>query len=164
MSGLRGYWDGLSPRDQRVLAIGIVFVVLVILWLAVWEPLRSARDHARVRLAASTKDLSMMRELAPQLQAMTARASTAAVDGRSLLVLVDATARASEVADGLLRVEPVAGEQVRVYFESVGFDALMTWLTELDSRHGARVQELSINRAAGVGRVDARVFLQRDKT
>ena len=65
------------------------------------------------------------------------------------------------MGDGLLRVEPVAGDQVRVYFESASFDALVEWLGALESGHGVKILELSINRAAGVGRVDARVFLQR---
>ncbi|HET9049552.1 MAG TPA: type II secretion system protein M [Chiayiivirga sp.] len=161
MKAWQRYWQGLSPRDQRVLLIGIVFVSLVVLWFGAWEPLRKARDDARVRLAASTIDLATMRDLAPRLRALAAPATASNADGRSLLVLVDSTARASQVGDGLLRVEPVAGDQVRVYFESASFDALVEWLGALESGHGVRILELSINRAAGVGRVDARVFLQR---
>ena len=82
-------------------------------------------------------------------------------DGRSLLALVDATARTSGVGEALLRVEPVAGGQVRVYFESAGFDVLVAWLEELEAQQGVRTGDVSIQRAAGVGRVDARMSLER---
>ncbi len=135
MRAWQAFWQGLTPRDQRVLLIGIVFVALVLFWLGAWEPLRKARDDARVRLAASTTDLAMMRDLAPQLRALAAPVTAANADGRSLLVLVDSSARASQVGDGLLRVEPIASDQVRVSFENVGFDALAEWLSGLESGH-----------------------------
>ena len=163
MAGLRTFWLGLAPREQRVLLLGAVALVFLLIWLAVWEPLRTARDAARIRVAAAAGDLATMRAVAPQLRDA-GGGGPAVGDTRSLLVLVDATARASAVGEALLRVEPVAGEQVRVYFEGAGFDALVTWLTELEAKHGVVIGDLNVNRAAGVGRVDARLLLQRDRS
>lgn len=161
MNALRAFWAGLSPRDQRVLKLGGIALAAILAWLLVWEPLRQARDAARVRVAAAVTDLATMRAAAPQLQALAGGNAPAVRDGRSLLALADATARASGVGEALLRVEPVAGGQVRVYFEGAGFDALVAWLEELETRQGVRVGDVSINRAAGVGRVDARMSLER---
>lgn len=160
MNALRQLWSDLAPRDQRILFAGGLFLLLVLVWIGLWEPLRTARDAARVRVTASSSDLATMRAIAPRLRELGGSATTPA-DTRSLLVLVDATARESVVGDALLRVEPVAGDQVRVYFEGVGFDALVEWLEQLQARHGIGIAELGINRAAGVGRVDARLLLQR---
>ena len=161
MSALLAFWAGLSPRDQRVLKLGGIALAAILAWLLVWEPLREARDAARLRVAAAVTDLATMRAAAPQLRALDDTAAPAVRDGRSLLALVDATARASGVGEALLRVEPVAGGQVRVYFESASFDALVVWLEELEARQGVRTGDVSINRAAGVGRVDARMSLDR---
>lgn len=164
MAGLRTFWLGLAPREQRILQLGAVVLLFLLIWLAVWEPLRTARDTARIRVAAAAGDLATMRAVAPQLRDAGGVGGPAVGDTRSLLVLVDATARASAVGEALLRVEPVAGEQVRVYFEGAGFDALVTWLTELEAKHGVVIGDLNVNRAAGVGRVDARLLLQRDRS
>lgn len=161
MNGVRNAWRGLAPRDQRILAIGIAFVLLLLVWQGLWEPLRSARDAARVRAVAAASDLATMRALAPHLQALAGVAAPQVRDSRSLLALVDATARQSPVGDALLRVEPVAGDQVRVYFEAADFDALVRWLGELEVGQGVSVVEMSVNRAAGTGQVDARLLLQR---
>lgn len=161
MNALRAFWAGLGPRDQRILVIGAVFVATVVVWLGIWEPLREARDAARIRVMAAANDLATMRAVAPQLATLTDTSAPAARDGRSLLALVDATARSAAVGDALLRVEPVAGDRVRAYFEGAGFDALVQWLGELEAGQGVVTSELSVNRAGGVGRVDARVLLQR---
>lgn len=161
MNALRGFWAGLSPRDQRVLTLGGIVLAVILLWLLIWEPLREARDAARLRVAAATTDLATMRAAAPQLQALAGGTAPVVRDNRSLLALVDATARTSGVGEALLRVEPVAGDQVRVYFQGAGFDALVVWLEELEVRQGVRLGDVSINRAAGVGRVDARMSLER---
>ena len=161
MSALAGFWNGLAPRDRRVLALGAIVLLLIGGWLGLWEPLRMARDAARTRVAAGEADLAYMRAAAPQLRA-SPEATSAVRDGRSLLALVDATARASDVGDALLRVEPVAADQVRVYFEGADFDALVQWLEELGARQGVAVGDFNVNRAAGVGRVDARMSLERN--
>lgn len=161
MNALRAFWLGLSSRDQRVLLIGGAFVAIVVVWLGIWEPLREARDAARIRVAAAANDLATMRAAAPQLAVLAGVSAQGARDGRSLLALVDATARSAVVGDALLRVEPVAGDRVRAYFEGAGFDALVQWLGELEAQQGVVTGEMSVNRAAGVGRVDARVLLQR---
>jgi len=159
MSALREFWSGLTPRDRRVLAIGAGVLLVIGLWLLVWEPLRDARDAARLRVASAAQDLAYLRAVVPQLR----DAGTAAPrDGRSLLATVDATARESGVGSALLRVEPVSSGQVRVYFEGAGFDALVDWLAMLQSAQGVTVGDLSVSRAGGVGRVDARVVLERE--
>ena len=158
MNALRAFWEGLAPRDRRVLLVGIGALVLIAAWLLVWEPLRAARDAARVRTVAASNDLAYLRAVVPQLRDS---AVPAARDGRSLLALVDATARGSDVGDALLRVEPVSAAQVRVYFEGAGFDALVDWLGSLQAGQGVSIGDFSASRAAGVGRVDARVVLER---
>lgn len=163
MNSLRRFWGGLAPRDRRVLLLGAVALVILLLWAAVWEPLAGARDAARVRVAAGANDLATMRAVAPRLRELGAAGAVQVQrDGRSLLAVTDATVRGSGVGDALLRIEPVTGGQVRVYFEAASFDALVQWLEELEAHQGIGSTELSVNRAAGVGRVDARVLLQRD--
>lgn len=158
MNALRQFWEGLATRDRRVLAMGAGALLLIALWLLAWEPLREARDAARLRTTAAANDLAYLRAAVPQLRDATA---TPARDGRSLLALVDATARASGVGEALLRVEPVSAAQVRVYFEGAGFDALVDWLAALQAGQGISISDFSATRSTGVGRVDARVVLER---
>lgn len=164
MNALQRTWQGLQPRDRRILAIGAVLVVLMLGYVLLWRPLHTARDTWRERVALAQADVVWMRAVAQQIEGQAAPGpASAAPDTRSLLARADATAREAGLGSALLRVEPVADGQVRVYFEDVGFDALMRWVETLAATHGTRVAELSAQRASGVGRVDARLSLEERK-
>lgn len=161
MKRLRQFWEQLAPRDQRVLASGALLLLLIGGWRLLWEPLREARDDWRQRLAAAQADHAFMRAAVPQLQALEPAAPVR--DGRSLLALVDATARQSGAGTALLQVEPVSSAQVRVHFQGAAFDTLVQWLDQLSREQGVWAAEFSVNRSAGAGRVDARITLERNE-
>lgn len=160
MNPLQRFWQGRAPRERRMLVRGAVVLLLIALYLFAWEPLRDARNGLRQRVASANADLVWMRAIAPQVAASAPTQDDGVRDTRSLLARVDASARESGLGGALLRVEPVAQGQVRVQFENVGFDALMRWVETLSTRHGTRIGELSVQRAAGVGRVDVRLSLE----
>lgn len=161
MSALRQRWDVLAPREQRVLAFGAVALLLIVGYLGVWEPLAQSRADWHARVVAAETDLAWMRAAAPQVQARRGtQARVPMADGRSLLARADASARDAGLGTALLRVEPVTASQVRVTFEQAGFDALMRWIETLSAQYGAQVGELSVQRADGVGLVDARLSLE----
>lgn len=160
MNALQRFWQGRAPRERSMLVRGAVVLVLIAVYFGAWEPLRDARNTWRERVAVADADLAWMRAVSPQVAARAGATPAGARDTRSLLARADASAREAGLGGALLRVEPVADGQVRVHFEDVGFDALMRWVETLAERHGTRVTDFSAQRAAGVGRVDARLSLQ----
>lgn len=158
---MRAWWAGLSGRDRRTLLVGGVIALVLLAYALVWLPLERDRDLWRGRAAAADAGLLWMQAAAERLRAAGPVSTTAPVrDGRSLLAVVDAGVREAGLGNALVRVEPVGPGQVRMYFEQAGFDALMDWLQAIGTSHGVRVVELSVQRAAGVGLVDARLALE----
>ena len=161
MNGLQRFWRGLAARDRRMLGIGGAVVVLALGYTLLWEPLIAARDDWRQRVAVAQADLVWMRATAPQVRERAAAQPAGTVaDTRSLLARADASARDAGLGGSLLRVEPIADGQVRVYFEAADFDALIGWVETIARQYGTRVTEISAQRADGVGRVDARLSLE----
>ncbi len=158
MASLRDWWNGLGASERRTLTLAATALGAILLWFGVAEPLGKARDTWRQRVAQGEADLALMHRLAPQLGA-SGNTPTAIPDGRSLLARTDATAREAGIGDSLLRVEPGAGGQVRVWFENVSFDALMQWLETSLARGGVRIEELAVTKGGGAGKVSARLTL-----
>jgi len=154
------WWQALSQRDRRALQALAVVAVLLLGYL--FNVQLEARDEARRRAEAADQSLAWMRQAAAQLVGR-APLQRAAPDGRSLLARVDAGAREAGLGGVLLRVEPVTPTQVRVYFQAAPFDMLMDWLQALGESHGVQVDELSVQRAAGAGLVDARLNLSEPR-
>lgn len=153
------WWQSLSERDRRVLGVGVGVTALLLFYALVWMPLQESRSAWRQRAEAADQAWLWMQHASERLSGRAP--PPVAGDGRSLLAQVDASAREAGLGGVLLRVEPISSEQVRVTFQSVAFDGLMDWLQRLQSTQGVRVEELSVQRAAGVGLVDARVGLGR---
>lgn len=154
---MNDWWQRQSPRDRRVLGVGGVIGLLLLGYSLLWEPLSTQRDLWRSRAIAADQALLWMRSAAPQLAGRSAVAPVA--DPRSLLARVDMGAREAGLGSVLLRVEPIRANQVRVYFQSAPFDQLLDWLQPMVESQGLQVEELSVQRADGVGLVDVRLTL-----
>lgn len=155
------YWHNLAGRERRVLLLGGAVALLFLGWLLLWRPLAQARATLRTQVAQGAVELQWMQRALPALQARTPDAAAALPhDGRSLLARVDAGAREAGLGSSLLRVEPVGQGEVRIAFASADFDALVAWLEQFSAGERVSVTELSVQRVAGVGLVDARLALR----
>jgi general secretion pathway protein M len=156
---MKKVWSGLSPRDRRIAALGAVVVAAMLAWSLAWAPLIASRASLRDEAVANAQALAWMRPASAQLAALGGAPETRATDRRSLLARVDASARDSGLGGSLVGVEPQDPHRVRVQFSGADFDVLATWLEQC-AANGIRVEELSVQRASGAGRVDARVALR----
>lgn len=160
---MKDFWNRLGERDRRLLAGAAVLVALALLWAWGWDPLARSRAALRAEAAGNAAALAWMRPAVQQWSASGARpiGSGGPADGRSLLARVDGDARAAGLAGGLLGVEPLDADGVRASFSGVDFDALIGWLQNAAGT-GLAIEEFSARRAAGPGRVDARVLLRQE--
>lgn len=159
---IRAWWNALAPRDQRTVAVGVLVVVAMLGWALVWHPLAMKRAELREAVDAQRRDLAYVRVAAAEVERLRAAGKHSRGDrqGRSLLALADASARAGGLESALRRVEPVGASSVRVSFEFAGFDALIGWIEGLTRDYGIEATDFSADRADGVGLVNARVTLQ----
>ena len=162
---IRAWWNELQARDRRVLLIGGGVVAVLLVWALVWIPLSRARASLTASVTQQRADLAWMRQALAQARALGAQGARGNVarQGKSLLALADATARADGLGDALKRVEPTGPASVRVTFEIADFDTLANWMGALARDYGVTVTDFSADKAEGLGLVNARVTLQDAK-
>jgi general secretion pathway protein M len=151
----------LSERDRRMLSIG-GFVVAALLFWALWfDPLLQSRRSLADGVKQAEADLVYMQSASQRLAGLQSGGSASVFErgGRSLLALADASAREAQLANALKRIEPVSNGRVSVWLEAASFDAMATWLEQLQSRYGVRAEEFSVSRTVAPGQVDARIVL-----
>ncbi len=156
---MKSWWRARAPREQRLLRIGGVVGGLLLAWAFVVYPQQRAHRAAQDAVSAAERDLAWMRQVAPALRARVGTTPNPAGGSRSLLVQVDATARAAGLAAAIGNVEPQPDGRVGVSFNDVSFDALMRWLEPFAAQHGARIESFSAQRTPTNGLVDARLTL-----
>lgn len=158
---MRSWWQAREPREQQVLAVGAVLVVILLVWAFVWHPLAQKRTELQQRVISAEGELVQLRLAAAQLETRRQAGVRGGGDraGRSLLALADASAREAGLGGALKRVEPVDGQGVRVSFEFASFDTLAKWLEALADDFGVVAATLSADRADAPGLVHAQVLL-----
>jgi general secretion pathway protein M len=159
---MRARWEALAPREQQVLGVGAIIVALLLAWAFVWHPFTLARERLAQRVAADRSSLAWMRSAQGDVQGLSKNGVRGSGDrqGKSLLALADVSARGAGLASAHMRVEPTGARSVRVTFEGVNFDTLVSWVEALARDYGVQATDLSTDRVEGLGLVNARVTLE----
>ncbi|KPK39873.1 MAG: hypothetical protein AMJ69_04420 [Gammaproteobacteria bacterium SG8_47] len=159
---MKEYFDNLSPREQRIVIAGGVAMLILLLYLLIWQPFVGKIAKMEQQVDVQRQELKWMREAAQEVSALrgAGAGATAARSGQSLLGTIEQTARRAKLGDALKKVQPDGEAGARVWLEDVAFDDMLKWFDSLSTQGGVRVVELSVDRQEAAGRVDARVLLE----
>jgi type II secretory pathway component PulM len=153
--GLSAWFERQSVRDQRILRIGAIVVALILLASLVMLP-QQALSRARDRVAGKQELLQYMRQVGPALAAA-GPGQTVQPIGESFVVFIDRTAREHGLAESLTGSPPAGNGAFRITLENADFNLLLTWLHQMATRHGVRVETASFTANGAAGKVNASV-------
>lgn len=158
MDSLLNWYQAQSPRDQRVAGIGAIIVVIAVIF-GIFVPLDSSVARAHSRVQHKEADLAWMRQVAPQLAAA-GGAITTPTSQRSLIAVIDTSARESGLGSSLISSEPNGPGALRVRLDKASFDTLVAWLAKLSQQNGIHVDQATIDAAGPPGLVNAGIVLR----
>lgn len=158
---IRLWWDGLQKRERLILGAGVGLAIVLLAWGLIWQPLGRERTRLGEEVEVQRRELALVRAVAA-IPSSAANPAAVKLDrqGKSLLALVDASAREANLESQLKRVEPIGSRSVRASFEFASFDGVIGWLESLARSYGVHVTDLSVDRAEGNGLVSARITLE----
>ncbi|WP_395338684.1 type II secretion system protein GspM [Ningiella sp. W23] len=136
MQALKQWFSQLTDRERiLVLAAGGVSAV-VIFYFAIWSPLNTGIEKQRAALKNEQQLLTWVNEQSARVQLLKGSAQNNRFNG-SLTQLVNQTTRAANIS--VSRLQP-QDEELNVWIDSVSFNALMSWLEDLEKRGVSIVQ------------------------
>ncbi|HEY1899250.1 MAG TPA: type II secretion system protein GspM [Steroidobacteraceae bacterium] len=162
MDPLVTWFRAQSPRDQRLAAVGAALLLSAAIF-AIFVPLDSSVSRAHARVQHKVSDLAWMRSVAPQLAAAGAATPTPASQ-RSLIAVIDTSARESGLGSSLNSSEPSGPGLLRVRLDKAPFDTLVVWLARLARQNGIHVESATIDAAGAPGLVNAGIVLRTAST
>jgi general secretion pathway protein M len=159
---MKAWFAGLEANERRLLIIAAPLVLLMLLYVGIWEPLNSRVATLRASTAEQESLLAWMRGAAQEVKQLRGRGDQRVkpASGQSLLSLVDRTAKSGQLGPALKRVQPEGDQKVRVWLESASFDDVVRWLTLLETQHGVRVESSVFQALEATGRVDVRLVFE----
>lgn len=159
---MKAWWENLGARERGLIVVGTVLVMMLLSYVLAWEPLRNSDRRLRQSVAERRADLAWMRQAAEEIKRLGGvGAARPVADNRSLLTLVDQTARAAGLGAALKRVAPQGDDKLSAQLDGAEFDKLIPWLSALERDQAIAIISLNVDRTDAPALVNARVVLGR---
>jgi len=158
---MKEWFTGLDPRERQLVSGGAAVLLLLLLYMMVWDPIASSYRDLQKDVEVRKQTLAWMQQTAGQIKALQRSGGgggTQGLGGRSLLSVVDQSARNGGLGDSIKRIEPDGSKGVKVWLEGVAFDPMILWLGKLTRTYQVETSLITIEPQGG-GRVNARLTL-----
>ena len=158
-ASFESFWRARNHREQRMLIAGTALLLAMLIWLLLIDPALDARTRWQKDLPVMRDQLAQMRALSAQVSSLPARSATSLASGNEWS---RATIERSLNEQGLKPQTFNMTEQgLSTSFADVPFGALTEWLQQSQSSARLVVADAAISARERLGRVDARLTLQR---
>ena len=156
-TGVERRYRVLDPRERLLLHVAGSVALVAVLYVAVFSPAYDFRQAALDRYAEQQYRLDWMRSHEREARLRADDAARPGAQGRSLLTLIDTTAREANVR--LTRYRPENDGSVNVVIQEQRFDDVLRW-TGLLVAENLRISQVAIDGSAEEGIVNARVSIR----
>jgi len=157
---LKQRFMALQPRERMIVSIGGAAVLVFVIYAAALSPFYKAVADRTTHVTQKQQDLAWMQSMAPQLRALGV-SRPVSNPNESLVVVIASTAGRANIASAITGQTPTGNTSVRVRFDGVAFDSLVTWLGILHSEFGIDVDSVDITHGPQPGQVNAGLSLTR---
>lgn len=158
---MKDWYQQLEARERRMVTIGGLLLLVLLPYALFWLPFTDDLQDLRKGLVSERTSLVWMKQAADEVVRKTGSAGQGSgLAGKSMLSVVDQSARQAGLGNGIKRVEPDGKGVVKVWLEDVEFDLLMRWMATMKQRYQITATMASIERKSLSGRVDVRLVLK----
>ena len=158
---MKQWLSSLNTRERQMLMSGVGLLVIILLYLMVWEPLSEQREELKTSVRAQQNTYAWMQQAESEIKKLAGRSRQEKNHEGSMLGTISNSAKLILKGAVLKRVEEDRQQGVRVWIEQVAFDDLVRWLGQIQQQYGIRVSSLVSEKHNKSGRVNVRLILQR---
>jgi general secretion pathway protein M len=156
---LRARWETLPPHLRHYLKLGGWIAIPLVLYLSVWVPMQRDLNAMRARLPQAREQLALMRVQATQVGQLRSTTPTAGKVG-NLSAFVEQLATTHGLKGNIKKLEPAGSTGVQLGVENVGFNALMSFLGDLQKQAAIAVENAAFDAHTSPGTVNAQLTLR----
>lgn len=161
---IQTWWLSRQPREQLMVALAGLVLVLAMSYVLVWEPLQKSIRTRQQQVLTLRDDLQWMQQAVRQLPASTAIPATQANSTNtgthnSVASLLEQSVRKQNLQDYVDAINSRPDNNANISFKAVPFDQLIRWLDVLSQRYALEISQLSLDQTiARSGAVNARIL------
>lgn len=130
MNKLLQRYNQLSEREQRLVMVSAVVLLIGMFYWLLWSPLNNALDKSRNTVATQQQLLTWVSKNANKVEQLRRSGSHSQAFHGSLPQAVNQTAEQNKIA--IARMQP-QGDELQVWVDEASFNAVVNWLQALES-------------------------------
>jgi len=162
---MKEWFAGLEPRERQLIIGAGIILLIMLLYLVVWEPISKDNEVLRSSYQNSQQLLEWMEDAAEEARALQEKIKASGPTGdsanQSLLGVIDRTAKRDKLGPSVKRVQPDGKTGARVWLENAVFNDMIKWLENLQHKEGVRLVNTVIEKQDVSGLVNARLVFER---
>ena len=158
MQQAKDLWAGLGARERSLIVGALTVIVLLVLYVALLQPIRSQLVHLRQDVPREFEQLQWMRAQAPVAQQL--RGRTRSARPANLPVAIEQSAQNAGFRAQIAPNTADGGRSLQVTIDAAAFNALATWIADLQQSYAVTVEEATFDAQATPGVVNARLRLR----
>lgn len=152
MNALKQKFTSLTEREQRLVLISGLVILLGIFYWGLWSPLNQGISQQSQQLQNNKKLITWVEEQSQRAAQLRRTQSAPARVTGSLPQLVTSTS--SNHSLSISRMQP-QGDEIQVWIDEAPFNSLVGWLNELETR-GIVIEQLDVAEANAPGNIKVR--------
>ena len=155
METVSNWWRGREPREHVLISVAVLLSVVLGFHQLVWNPAMAFQQGAERAYETALVDYALVQQAArrtnPQSDVTTAR--------EPLQTVLTSTAGLYGLT--ISRLRPAENDGMNLWLDTAPPQLLYAWLSELELRHGVRVERAALRITPDAGTVSANLYVQR---
>lgn len=152
------FWRERAPRERAILASGVAFVTLVLLYLLLIEPAASGIQRLERRLPVDRQQAAQLDTLLGEVRGLKGKAQVATVSPQEARGAIEKSLAAAGIKAA--RIVPLADGDLQLTFTNVPYAAWASWLARTERELGARTTTVTANATPTAGNADVELSLR----
>lgn len=152
MDKLKSTFLQLSLREQRLVAISAVFILLAMFYWGIWSPLNTSLEKGQNAVKNQTELLAWVQKNANKAIQLRSSSGNKASFSGSLPQTVNQSASRMKIA--ISRMQP-QGNELQVWIDQAPFNDVLSWLQSLE-KTGVSILDIDIAESDLPGQVKIR--------
>jgi len=150
----------LNPRERIIVVGGAVSLLIMVIYLFVWEPLLEKQVALNASIKSQQDVHQWMLKSAAEVRLLKGSGKQKTLSSSAMQSVINRTAKSALPGALIKRIEKNRQQGVQVWIEQVAFDDMMKWLGGLQQKNGIQVASLISERTNQIGRVNIRLVLK----
>lgn len=156
---MKTWWYNLAKREQQLVSVGTVAVLLILIYFFAWQPFASSLQQLRENISTDKALLVWMQANLEDYKQSSSQQKHMSDSNQSLLTRIEQSLEQGRMSAYSPELSQLDNNQIKINFQMIAFNDLLKWLVTLSQQTKLDVVQARITSTDEPGMVGAQLSL-----